>query len=493
MKMKRILYILLLAVLVFSSCANFDDMNTDPNNAVETHPKLLLTNVCWTAFGENSTSPLYATRCIVQSDGENSEQFYKWNRGSFSYYSDLKDVNKLQEEAENINGNGYVALAHFFRAWYFYKLTLTFGDIPYSEALKGESEGNYTPVYDTQESVFKGILAELKTADELLSKEKDALSGDIIFGGDLTGWRKTINAFRLKVLLTLSKRADDASSTIKADFASIVASGPLMTSPSENAQLVYLDQEGNRYPMFNSSSFGSGMYMDSTFIALLADKKDPRLFTFCTQTKNAQDKGLVVNDFSSYDGGDPAAPYATVNSKAVAGNISKPHPRFYSSATNEPQILMGYAEQEFILAEAIVRGWITGDASVHYEAGVRASFKFYETYAKEYAAYLNESAATTYLSSDKVALKSGLTTEQKIQRIVEQRYIPSFFQGMWTPFYEHLRTGYPAFRRQTGVEVPKRWMYPLDEYNNNATNVQAALARQFSGQDRISNSSWWVK
>ncbi len=491
--MKKNIYIFLLMVLTLFACDRFGDMNTDPNKVEQTHPQLLLTNVCWEAFSETGTSPLYAMHCLVQSDGENSEQFYKWTRGSFSYYSDLRNVNKMQEEAEKISAKGYVALAHFFRAWYFYKLTLTFGDIPYSEALKGESEDKYTPVYDTQESVFTGILAELKMADEMLAAEKDALSGDIIFGGNLAAWRKTINAFRLKVLLTLSKHADDASSTIKQDFAAIVSSSPLMTSPSDNAQLVFLNQEGNRYPEFNSSSFGSGMYMDSTFVALLAQKKDPRLFTFCTQTKNAKDAGLAIDDFSSYDGGDPAAAYAKVNAKAVAGKISKPNPRFYASPTNEPLILMGYSEQELILAEAVVRGWISGDASAHYQNAVKASFKFYETYASGYEAYLTEAAAATYLSLPEVELFSSLTAEQKIQRIIEQRYIPSFFQGMWTSFFNYLRTGYPALRRPAGVDVPNRWMYPQDEYNNNTENVKAALQRQFSGQDRISDATWWNK
>jgi hypothetical protein len=489
--MKKICY--LLVFILMSACSNFGDMNTDPNNVVETHPQLLLTNVCWSAFSENSTSPLYAAKYLVQSDGESSEQFYKWTRGSFSYYSSLKNVNKMQEEAESIDEKGYVALAHFFRAWYFYKLTLTFGDIPYSEALKGESEGVYAPAYDAQKDVFNGILAELQTADELLQAEKDALEGDIIFDGNLMSWRKTINAFRLKVLLTLSKRAGDAGTDIKQRFASIATASPLMTSAADNAQLVYIDQEGNRYPQFNSSSFGSGMYMDSTFIALLAEKKDPRLFTFCTQTKNAQDKGLAVDDFTAYDGGDPAAPYATVNLKAVAGKISKPHARFYSSATNEPQILMGYGEQELILAEAMVRGWITGDAATHYNEAIKASFKFYETYVPAYAGYLTEAAALNYIGSEKVALAAAPDAEQKIKRIVEQKYIASFFQGMWTPFFEHLRTGYPAFRRLQGVEVPKRWMYPLAEYNNNATHVQEALQSQFGGQEKITDATWWLK
>lgn len=491
--MKQIVKNLLcLLCLCFSACSGFEDMNIDPNNPSETHPKLLLTNLCWTTFSENSNSPLYASRCLVQTDGESSEQFYKWTRGSFGYYNNLRNVTKLMEEAEKAGALGYIAIGHFFRAHYFYKLTLTFGDIPYSNALKGEADKEYYPVYDKQEDVFNGILNELKKADEILAKEKDFLSGDIIYQGDITKWRKAVNALRLKVLMSLSKVAE-SDSRIRTQFADIVAHNPLFTSWADNAQLVYLNQDGNRYPRFNDSGFGSGLYMASTFVSLLVKYEDPRLFSFCTQTKNAQDSGKAINDFSSYQGGDPIAPYSEVNLQAVAGNISKPNPRFYKDPTNEPQVLIGYPEQELILAEAIVRGWISGNAAVHYEAAIRASFEFYETYAKDYASYLSSTAVNTYLKGTNVAWDNALSFDQKIERIITQRYFNSYFQGMWTPFFEYLRTGYPGFPIAPTSTLPYRWMYPQDEYNNNGDNVQAAIKGQFGNVENVTNKTWWLK
>src|SRR5690606_594165 len=133
------------------------------------------------------------------------------------------------------------------------KLTLTFGDVPYSQSLQGETQETYTPpVYDTQKDVFKGILAELKEANDLLASENTIIAGDIIHKGDVTKWRKTINAFRLKVLMMLSKKEGDADLNIKSAFAEIVNNQPLFQSMSDDAQLVFLDQEGNRYPEFNS-------------------------------------------------------------------------------------------------------------------------------------------------------------------------------------------------------------------------------------------------
>src|SRR5690606_15736133 len=100
-----------------------------------------------------------------------------------------------------------------------------------------------------------------------------------------------------------------------------------------------------------------------------------RLFIYSTQTKSAKEAGKAIDDFSSYEGGDPAAPYGEVNEKATQGNVSKVNDRYHRDPVNEPYKLLGYSEQQLILAEAAVRGWITADAKELYNEGVMASFK----------------------------------------------------------------------------------------------------------------------
>jgi len=493
--MKKILSILLLSMLALGACEDLSEMNINPNQPTETHPQLQLTNIQWSAFRANGgTSPLYANKMLVQTDGENSGQYYKWTRGDFDAYNTLRDISKMMEEAERIQNNSYIALAKFFRAFYFYNLTLTFGDIPYSQALQGEQDNLFAPAYDEQQAVFNGILQELEEANTLLEGENEIIAGDIIYNGDITKWRKLVNAYRLKVLLTLSEKEGSTDISIRNSFQQIVDNEPLFSSVDDNAQLVFLDQEGNRYPEFNSSGFGSGMYMDSTFIRRLQDHQDPRLFVYSTQTKLAKEEGKNIDDFSAYEGGDPAAPYADVNLKAAAGKVSKVNERYYTDPTTEPRVLLGYSEQQLILAEAVLRGWINGDAESYYKEGVRASFKFYEMYATGYEVYLSESAAEDYLALDKNRLSAVNSTEEKIERIVMQKYFQSFFQRGWTPFYEHLRTGYPEFRRPNGVDIPYRWIYPQSEYNQNSENVSAAIQRQFGeGNDKINQMLWWQK
>ena len=490
-------YILASMMLItsFSSCKKLEDLNINPNNPEEAHPQLLLTKIEWDAFRDyNVTSPLYIAKMLVQTDGENTGQYYKWDRFEYDAYGKLRDVTKMNEEAERIGDPYYVALAKFFRAYYFYNITLTFGDVPYTGALKGEENAAFTPAYDSQKMVLVGVLNELAEANELLRNANGTILGDIIHGGSPAKWQQTINAFRLKVLLSLSKKEDDADLAVKNTFASIANEQPILSGSSDDAQLVFLNQEGNRYPQFNSSSFGSGMYMDSTFIKLLQDKQDPRLFAFCTQTRLGQEQGKAINDFSAYEGGDPAAPYADVNLKAAAGRTSKVNERYHKDPINEPLVLIGYAEQELILAEAIIRGWFIGDAQAHYEKAVKASFKFYETHAASYTSYLTENAAIDYLRKAANNWAQARNFDEQLQLIITQKYIQSYFQGGYSAFREHLRTGYPTFRRPPGVTIPYRWMYPQSEYNYNSEQVSAAIARQFGeGNDNIHQITWWLQ
>lgn len=490
--MKNILVICLLLVGL-SSCQNLEEMNINPNLPTETHPQLLLTKIEWDAFkAYRGTSPLYALKMLVQTDGENANQYYKWDRGSYGPYGVLRDVSKMIEEGERTGEPSYVALGKFFRAYYFYNLTLTFGDVPYSAALKGETEQNYQPVYDDQKAVFEGVLTELKEASDILAANNTIIAGDIIYSGDMMSWRKLVNAFRLKVMLTLSEKEGEIN---LGEFASIYQNEPLMENVEESGQLVFLDQQDNRYPTFNSSGFSSGMYMDSTFVQRLQEREDPRLFIYCTQTKSAKEAGKAIDDFTAYEGGDPAAPYAEVNEKATQGNVSKVNDRYHKDPVNEPYMLLGYSEQQLILAEAAIKGWISADAAMLYESAVKASFKFYEMYAENYSSLVGEDDAMAYLAKPINDFSGAVSEDEQLQLIIMQKYLQSFFQLGWTSFYDHHRTGgYPSFRRPAGVEIPYRWIYPQSEYNYNASNVTDAISRQFGeGNDQISKMTWWLE
>ena len=493
MKIKIFVAVLVVATSL-CACDNLESLNENPNNPTSVYPSLLLPKVCQDAF-YRGTDGMYADKMVVQTDGHNSEQFFEWNKGSFGTYDNqLLQVTKMNEEANKLGKTEYDGLYHFFRAYYFYNLTLTFGDIPYTEALKGEKAGLFSPKYDKQETVFAGILDELEKANEELEQvasEKTVISGDIIYDGDAKKWQKLVNSFRLKVLMTLSHKSVVGNHQIKDEFLE-VSKLPLMSGIADNGQLIYKDQADNRYPQFNAQ--WSGFYMDKTFIEKLAERKDPRLFLYALPTNEAANAGKKVTDFSAYAGGDPTVPYGNNIDLVKSGKISQINSRYRTNPTGEPTILMGYAELQQILAEAVVRGWIQGDAKQYYENGVKASFDWYHTYAGDYSQYVTDAAASAYLQGDKVKWNDQLSNEQKIERIIFQKYCVSFFQGGWDPFFEHLRTGYPEFAHLADNPIPYRWMYPDTENKYNTQNVEEAVKSQFGeNNDKITAMPWWLK
>ncbi len=488
------LYIYITIVLlgfIIKSCQDIDDLNENPNNVSETHPQLLLTEISAEAFQVGGTSPLYASRMLIQTGEENDYQYFKWGNGNFDNFNNLRQVTKMIEEAERIGSSNYIAIGKFYRAYYFYQLTLRFGNIPYSEALMGESASTYQPAYDPQEAVFEGIINELDEAASLIEKEV-AIEGDIIYGGDASQWLKLINSYELKILMTLSGKTAAGSINIADKFNEVYNRGAIINSLSDNAQLVFEDQQDSRYTEFNSSSYGSSMYMSSTYIDLLQNLEDPRLFIVAEQTSSAASAGLSVNDFESYNGGSPTENYSVINETLVAdGNISKVNARYYTDPTTEPHTILSYWEIEFIMAEAAVRGWISTDASIHFANAVAASFEFYRTYAEDYSEYLSDDVINNYLNQPEVSFQGS--QEEKLKTILTQKYIPSFLQGGWTQYYNYLRTGYPEFEHRSGETPPTRFVYPTDEYNNNTANLEDAINSQFGGNDGIRQTPWWLR
>ena len=490
----NIFKIALLAIGLFSisSCeTNLDTINENPNDKANIYPQYLLTYVSQSVF-QVQGDPMYASRMLIATDGENVYQYLKWGEASFNVYnSDLLNTVKMMQEADRIKNKNYQAIGKFYRAFLFYNLSMKFGSIPYSEAVKGES-GITQPKYDSQETVMAGILNELKEANDLINTS-DVIAGDIIYKGDATKWKKLINSFRLKVLMSLSKKTSVGNINIANEFASIANNQPIMSSITENGELKFADAADSRYTSFNSSGYGSSLYMADYFINMFKNRQDPRIFTFAEQTTSAKEKGLAITNFSGYNGGNPTAPYSDNAALITAKNISKVNERFYKDPINEPSSILSYPELEFVLAEATARGWISGSAKSHYENGVRASFQFYQTYVKNASQYFAGFDINNYLAGSLVAYDNSASLQAQLEKIITQKYMMMFHQGQWTSYQDYLRTGYPNLPLQSGVTAPVRFRYPQVEYNYNNSNLMSALAAQYGGQDNINSKPWWLQ
>jgi hypothetical protein len=480
--MKRIYTVILLLVIV-TSCRKFDDFQKDPNKATASTPDLLLNTVIQQAFQSTSLSAALATRQMVFVNSVSNEQYYGWTRAEFGTYNNLRQVIKMEEEANRMGKPEYIPLVKFFKAWYFMQLTNTFGDIPYKDALKGERD-TVSPAYDQQKDIFLSVLDDLKAANTLITGNTTAVQGDILYNGNMQQWKRLINTLSLRILISLSQKENNATLGVKSRFAEIVnnpATYPLMTGNADNGQLVFFDVQGTRYPTFNNNDLQTAYYLEETFVELLKGLKDPRLFVFAE--KAPKYIALPDGDFTAYGGARGSDPVNTNSTRVLAGEVSKIKSRYFNNPVNEPSIALGYAEQQFILAEAVVRGWIGGDAAVYYEKGITASLLFYN---------IGQTAIADYL-----ALHPFPATNQ-LEAILTQKYIASFMNSDWQSFYEQRRTGMPVFDVSgAGVlndkKIPRRWMYPVSELQNNQSNVNAAIGSQFAGNDDINGIMWLLK
>lgn len=483
--MKKIIFILLGILVIQSGCKKFSAFQVDPNKSTIATPDLLLNSIAQNAFQSTDISAALAGRQMVYTDAASMQQYYGWSRAGFGGYDALRQVLKMEQAATAQDKPEYLPLVKFFKAWYFLQLTQTFGDIPYSEALKGD-DGVGAPAYDSQADIYLSILDDLKLANSQITSGTASVSGDIVYSGNMQQWKKAINTLSLRVLMSLSIKENDTKLHIKQRFSEIVndpATYPVFTSNDDNAELKFYDLQSNRYPYFNNNDLQTADYMEESFVNLLKSLKDVRLFSFADKAPKYKD--LPADDFDAYGGAKGSAPVSDNNARTVAGEISKINPRFYTNPTNEPSIAVGYAELQFILAEAVVKGWIAGTASDYYEKGIRASMKFYK---------IDDALVDTYVAQPVVKLSVATA----LQQIITQKYIASFFNSGWQLFYEQRRTGFPAFDVSgagmlNNKRIPKRWMYPESELQLNAQHVTDAIARQYPDGDDINGVMWLIK
>ena len=474
---------ILVAVVLFSACKKHEYYQNNPNNPSTSTPALLLTNILVSTFNINPMSTSYSDRHLTYYERTNTSVNYGWAQASFGAYDMLRQIKDLDEKAQATGEQNYRGLAKFFRAIYFIQLTETFGDVPYSESLKA-LQGFPTPKYDLQKDIYKGVLAELDEANSMLDASKGSMTGDIIYGGNastqILKWKKLINAFTLRTLIHLSKKENDADLSIKTKFQNIISNPtkyPLLTGNTDNGQLVYnTSAANNSYPSFQSLSLQTSVSLEKGFVDILKSLTDPRLFQVAEPIT-----GQPANVYANYAGVNGGLSIS--NQQAASITASRIKSRYYNNAINEPLIFLGYAEQEFLIAEAIARNWITGagTAQQHYSNGITASMSVYN---------ISGAPVTTYLAQPNVVYDPL----NAISQIITQKYISFFMNSGWEAFYEQRRTGIPNFNVGPGTlnggKIPKRWMYPQNEFSLNAENVKAAIQRQFGGVDDTNQLMW---
>ncbi len=481
----------LLAALLLGACS-VDKYNDNPNNPTSVDPQAIMPAILFNAA--KNAYPWQASLAVQHTTAVSDAQTwqtYQWSNGDWQEFNYLRSINSMMEEAKKRPGmEAYTAVGKILRAHLFFFLTRMYGDIPYKDALAGNNsdapDDRFAPAYDDQRSIILGLLNELEEANQLLKNNPPDMAADIIYGGKADKWRKLANSYKLRILLMLSNKMDDAELKVKERFNAILtnpAEYPIFENASDEARLNYRNTDNVRYPLYNFLDVRNKRFMGKSLCDLMKSLHDERLFVYAQQTENSRKSGTPATDFNAYNGIDASQSLPDIGTQASTGDYSRINTAHYTeSPTGDPSLFLSYAEVMLAIAEAGTRGWVSVDAGAYYNKAVTAAFEFYGLGSKA-AAYLAQAPV-------KWDATNGLT------QVYQQRNILFYFQDDFEPLFHYHRTGYPVIKcgpGQASAKVPYRQLYPVNETNVNKQHMTEAINRQGYTEDNIMNKIWLYK
>ncbi len=524
---------LLAATVMVSSCKDLTEINVNPNGVgeEEVNPNLVLPTVLSEAAKlyvnlgyQDIAGVMQHTQKDAWYDGHND---YAWSgdQNWNPYYEVLRNNELVYRRALEENMEFHQGVALVMRAFMFGLITDLWGDAPYTDALKGEEGGSeyLFPKFDTQEAIYRGIIEELEQANTLLSKSASDYIGvindvDLYYNGQPTSWRKFANSLLLRYYMRLSDKLPDVAKAGVEKIAGNPDQYPIILAANEDAAMSFLGTSAaDSWP--NNLKFddtGGSNYrrikMCATLVNRLQALGDPRLDVWANKVQVplkvdpdlppgtdrivdgvrylSPDKvaGISIDQDPDYVGIPPSwsALPSGYNLNPTPGQTSyNPHVSFLNDMYQEasgPLLkarLLSAAEVHFILAEAALKGWATGNAQEHYNQAVEQSLKAWAV-GDDYSSYINH---------------PGVAYEGTIEQVIEQKWIASWTAATES-WFDYRRTGYPdlkagpvALRRV----LPVRFYYMRDELSINRQHAEEALNRlEVTGYSQADekNSAW---
>ena len=457
--------------LAFSCDKGFKAVNIDPNRIQEISPGSLLNEIIYNTTSNNASEYINITSRLMQVQIVYPEfyggvQRYEihsstgtpiWNAN----YKWAKNIAEMLKVSRQDSANNYVAVALTLKAWVYSNLTDCFGNIPFSDASKGD-EGVFQPPYDNQETIYKQLVADLEEANTLYNTTAGMLYGtDILFNNNVGLWQKFTNSLRLRLLLRMSGADPDAIQQM-VEIINHPDKYPVFDSFDAQAVLQVTGEDPNLSPWPRKLDLTSMRAAASFFVDVLNDFNDPRREKLLDQaTKNGVQIGY----------------------KGIPAGYDEPSFDYSPSDLNTDQVvapmiipILTYAEVELIKAELAQKGYIP-DAEQHYKLGVNAAIRL----------WTGADAPAGYFDNPKAAYDGTL------ERIITQKYVALYFTD-YQQWDEYRRLGLPKLPATASMlndgKVPSRLSYPSDQLIYNPKNYRDALSNM-GGTDDINAKVWW--
>lgn len=543
----------LLFSLLIGGCKDLDEINENPNGVSPSNANVnMLMPTVLVGVGQNMVNLGYQDLAGVvqhtQKDGwYGGHNHYEWGLQDWSGWYGLLRTNQFMiQRADEVNSPFHKAVGLTMKSLIFGMITDLWGDAPYSKALQGDKSGRefQFPEYDNQESIYRGIIDDLKAASAIFASANNSTviaQYDVYFGGNVVRWHKFTNSLLLRYYMRISSKLPDVA---KAGIEEVSRSGVFLTDAAEDVVMDYIGASaGDSWPTATSFDAGSNfrrLKPCNTLLDFMLENQDPRIKVWFREVhcQWVEDKTLAtaVDPFIRRNGvlqqGVVSLTDEQYLTQIAAGNKftrhynpdllgSKLDTRIYvglppgalapSEHNRNPtpgqtlenqhasQLadvyrqtrhellkarIISAAEVHFILAEAALKGYAVGNAETHYQNGVQSSLKTWGV----------TNSFDAYIKQPKVAFNGT------VKQVIEQKWVASWTNAA-EAWFDFRRTGFPELKPGPASPepvVPVRFIYGGNEINFNNAEVEKAISRleltPYEG-GRGANNQWsktWV-
>lgn len=415
MNILKYITIFLLVGLLLPSCENYfgEDSNLDPDNPTEATLQVMLPQIqarlAYTIGGD-----------FTRFTGINSQQITGVNRQfavfqnygivggdcdamwSNIYVGTLNNNRVMVNQAKEDGFNHFVGIGLLLESYAMMSATDIWGSLPYSDAFGFSEKGVYTPTFDTQESIYTAIFANITEAIALLNGPDGGVNpsnSDLIYKGNAAKWLKFANVLEARGKLHLAKR----SATAYSEAVAAINRGGFSNS-ADDFGFKFGAAATERAPFYQYIEQRDDCEVGVAFVNLLTDLTDPRISNYG-----------FTHDL--------------------------PHPVFLEDQFLK---LVSFTEQNFILAEALLPTDPTA-AYTAFVAGIASSFK---------EAGMSIADSTAYFESGAIPSSGASLT---LNHIMTQKYIALYTNP--EVYTDWRRTGFPELTPNTGSQIPRRLPY----------------------------------
>jgi hypothetical protein len=509
--------VLLFISMLFLSCNDYLDVNTDKDNPTTAPLNLLLTNTQvslnnTTDFLDYSGSVLQVYTHQMTVREEQDQYGAKVNNTGIqnewqNLYLTLTDIETLIRQGEQSEDLIYVGIAQMQKVYLMSVAVDIWGDVPFSDATKLTS-AVIAPKFDNQKDIYAALFQLIETAKSNLKSNKGLAPSedDLFYKGDTDKWIRFANTFKLK-LYNQVRLTSDFDQT---GFNDLIAENNFFQSIDDDFQFIQtknLSPTDERNKLFlesyNSSQFTT--YMSPWFYEILMGMNpnihngnpDPRIkYYFYNQLKPGD-----LPELGDEDTGDPKADYWDASTGFFSIRFGSQGPWRDFSAENSntypgifpcggryddgegeimdatkatgvaPHRMLTYDEFLYIQAELIQVGKLTGNAATKLEAAMTASFaKVDQVVANsgttQVVPILTESDEVSDFMNNIIAEFNNGNSAKKLEIIMTQKWVATFGDPA-DQYNDYRRTGFPIFANPNSTtqeyQLDNGNAFPLDD------------------------------